>query len=134
MVVGTARCAVTARAERAEHARYNVQPGRLRRLTQRAVPIQNNARMRPEWSGEVVSANGAIRASLRRCRKYGNEAKVRNTVPTQSVGPSFSLPHQPSPSYGRQAVAALLAAEFLFILSILLILSKSVSCILCISR
>jgi release factor glutamine methyltransferase len=34
-VVGTARCAVTAPAERAEHARYNVQPHRLRRWTRR---------------------------------------------------------------------------------------------------
>jgi hypothetical protein len=30
-VVGTARCAVTARVERAAHALYNVRPRRLRR-------------------------------------------------------------------------------------------------------
>ena len=34
-VVGTALCAVTARAERAEHTRYDVRPDSLRRSTRR---------------------------------------------------------------------------------------------------
>ena len=52
-LVGMAGCAVTARAERAEHTRYNVQPHRLRRWTRRG---QRSALSLPKNNASIMSS------------------------------------------------------------------------------